>query len=91
MGSEFRSDTRGLANGLIAFFAIIAISGLLYLLLNSAMIELFDMTQSQAQTSQGKEQIDLAKQIWDRLLYLVLLLSLMYLLARAVLESKTPG
>lgn len=88
---DFRSDERGLAMGIVSFFAMLTIAALLFTLFNPAMTEVFSMTSSQAQTSAGQEQIDLAEQIWNAVLFFMLFLSLLFIVARSVFESKRSG
>lgn len=84
---ELRDDTRGLAVGIVVFFMMLIIGALLFILFDSALSPLFDMTRNQAETSGGVEQINLAEAIWDNILYVVAFFAVMYLIGRAVRES----
>lgn len=85
-----RRDERGLAMGIVGFFAIIMIGALLYILFNPALAEVFTMTADQAQTSKSTDQINLAEQIWGGVLFYILFLATLYLIAKSVLETKAP-
>lgn len=88
---NFRNDRRGLAVGIIAFFAMIIIGALIFTLFNEALLEVFSMTKSQAQTQHGTDQIAQAETIWNWVLAWVLGVAVLFIIARAVVESRGPG
>ncbi len=89
--AELAKDDRGLATGIIGFIAIIVIAALLYTLMDPAAGDIFSMTLTQADSAQAKNAIELRQKIWNATLYFALFLALVYILARAVFESRSPG
>lgn len=85
------SDDRGLAVGFVVFFAAIVGAALLYIMLDPALALFFDMARSQTTSTVATEQIDLASRIWGLLLFFAVFVSLMFILARSVFESKEVG
>jgi hypothetical protein len=83
-------DDRGLAIGIVAFVAVIMVV-LLWVLLNDGMVILFGTMDTAAATSQGQDEIALAKKIWGLLPYYILFVGVIMLIARAVLESRRPS
>lgn len=88
---DFRGDTRGLGIGIVAFAAMIVIAGLLFILFNDALSELFPMARSQTSSQQATDQINLAESIWGAILFYMLVLAMLFILARSVIESRRPG
>jgi len=88
---RFHDDERGLAVAIVGFFAMIIIAALLYTLFGEAMTELFAMTSGQAQTTHGTDQINLAETIWNNMLFYALAVAVIFLIARAVVESRGPA
>lgn len=91
MDSRFADDQRGLATGIIAFFAIIIAGALLFTMLAPAAQEIFTMSSDQASTTQATDAIDLRESIFMNSLYFVLLLAALTIIARAVFESRRPS
>lgn len=85
------SNNRGLAVGFVIFFAAIVGAALLYIILDPALGILFDMTRAQTSSSVATDQINLASTIWGVLLFFAVFVSLLFIIARAVLESKEVG
>lgn len=87
MTSRFRGDDRAIALGIVVFFGIIIIAALLYLLMNTAMVDVFSFSSDQATHSGASDQIDMAETIWRNLLFVPLLLGAIFLIVRAVREG----
>lgn len=83
-------DTRGLAVGIVVFFAILVASALLWALLDEAAIMAFESTSNMAETTTGSTQITDARDLWEYILYFPVLLGVTFLVARAVTESRRP-
>lgn len=86
-----RHDDRGLAVGIVIFIAALVGAALLYILLDPALVQLFDMTRAQTDSSLVTEQIDMASKIWGLLLFFPAFLALMFIIARSVFESRRVG
>lgn len=84
---RFRDDERGLALGLVTFIAMLVIGGLLFIVMNDAMVDVFDITSSQASQSGSQDQINSAKGIWDNIMFYVLFIASLFLIARAIREG----
>jgi len=81
-------DDRALASALIGFITIIVISALIFIMLQDPMNGVFASGSSQATSQQAQDAISLREQIWDGILWYVLLLAGVFLLARSVVESR---
>lgn len=88
---RLKSDTRGLGMGIIGFFAILIVAALLFTLFNPAASEVFSMVSSQTNNAEAQAAIDRREQIWSLMLYFCVFLAGLFLLARAVFESRGPG
>lgn len=86
-----KRDERGLAVGLVVFIAAIVGAALLYIMLDPALTTIFDMTRSQTTSSVATDQIDLASTVWGLLLFFAMFVSLLFIIARSVFESKEVG
>lgn len=84
-------DERGLALGIVSFFAMIGIAALLFILFDAALEPLFTTTAEQATTTEAGDQISLALGIWDNILYYALFVAVIFIIVRAILEQRTPG
>jgi len=82
---------RGLAVPLSIFAAMFVLAALMFILLDPAMGPLFDQTSAAAETSAGQAEIDQAQQIWGLNLFYFAFLPVLWLIARAVRESRRPG
>ena len=85
------SDDRGLATGILGFVAIIVILALLYTLLNPAITGIHDHALSTTDDSQAQGVINERFTIWGYTLFFGLFLAAVYIIARAVFESRRPG
>lgn len=81
------SDERALAIGLVTFFAMLIVGALLFILMDSGMSHVFDISTAQASSPGATDQINLAQAIWDNILYVVLFIGVLFILARAVREE----
>lgn len=88
---EVRRDERALSMGLFGFIAIIVITALLYTMLNPAIADVFAFSSEQATTTQAQDAIDRRQQIWGYMPMFGVFLAAIYLLSRAVFESRRPG
>lgn len=82
---------RGLANGIVGFVAIIIVAAILYTLLGAPADVIFSTASSQTDSAQAQSVIDERRQIWTLVLYFALFLASLFILARAVFESRRPG
>jgi len=83
-----RNDNRALAVPLIAFVAMLAVGALLFILFDAALAEMFAATTSQADTAHGTDQINQAEVIWNNILYFVAFVSVLFIITRAIVESR---
>jgi len=85
---NFREDERGLAVGLLLFFAALTIGALLFALFNPMMTSVDDRVSDQTDDPDAQSVIDERMQIWGGLLFYVMFLSGIYILAKSVFESR---
>jgi len=81
------SDNRGLALGIVTFFAMLIIAALLFILMNSAATEFFSIMSADATSQGASDQISMAETIWANILYVALFIGTLFLIARAVNEG----
>lgn len=86
--SDLRGDERGLALGVVVFFAMIIIAALLFIGLNTAWVDVVGVMEPQATSEGATDQIDQAKAIWNNILYVPLFLATVFIIARAVREGS---
>lgn len=82
---------RGLASGLLGFAAIIIIVALLFTLFDPAVTDLISMTSDQTSNSEAQAVIDERAAIWENVLFYGLFLAGLFIIAKAVVESRRPG
>ncbi len=87
MLSGLRDDDRGLALGIVVFFAMIIVAALLYALASPAMSEILAFSSERAAESGGSQQVTTAETIWNNLLFVALFLAALFIIARAVREG----
>lgn len=80
-------DDRGLALGILMFFAILVVAALLYIMLDPALQSITDMTLAQAEHEKSRTVIQQRAQIWNYVLLFALGLAALFILSRAVYES----
>jgi hypothetical protein len=83
------ADDRAVGLAIIGFFAMLVVGALLFILLDPAISQLTTTASSDNPTAQT--QVDLASAIWDNILFVPLFVGILFLTARAVLESRAPG
>jgi len=84
---RLRDDNRGLALGIVVFIAMLVIAALLYIMMDSAMVDIFAFAFDGATSSGATQQIQMAQTIWQSLLYAVVFLAMIFLVSRAVNEG----
>jgi hypothetical protein len=84
-------DNRGLAVGMVIFVGVLVAAALLYILLDPALVTMFDMARGQTSSTVATDQIDRAAQIWGLLLFFPAFLGLLFIIARSVFESRRVG
>jgi hypothetical protein len=82
------TDNRALASGLIGFVVIIVFAGILYVFLAEPMSSVFAAGSAQATSQQARDAIALREQIWNNILYFVMFLAGVFVISRAVFESR---
>lgn len=85
------ADTRGLATGIIGFFAILLIVALLYTLMAPAMNQVTDSAGDQTTDADAQTAITQSNRIFTLMPVFGLFLSAVFLVARAARESGGPG
>lgn len=86
-----QTDERAIGLAIMGFFAMLAIAAMLFILLDPAIEQLLNSTTESADHATAKDQIELAGVIWENILFVPLFVGVLFLTARAVLESKAPG
>jgi len=87
-GSPVDRARAHLAQRLIAFFAMIAVGGLLYSLFNGVFENSLSYGQNMTDNATATSKMVTIGQIWDGLPYFILFLAGVMLLAAAVYESN---
>lgn len=85
-----RADTRGLANGIIGFVAVIVVVALLYTLMTPAFTGVTDSMSDHTTDADAQGQIDQANRIWTAMPLVGLFLAALLVLGRATFESGGP-
>lgn len=85
-----RSDQRALASGVIGFIAMLIVGALMFSLLNPAIVGIADISLAQASDPRAIDVIQQRQLIFDSILYYVLFASLIFIISRAVFESRRP-
>lgn len=87
---DFRDDDRGLANGIIVFFAMLIVAGVLFIMLDQGITEVFDTSSSLATQEGARDQQNTANDIWQNIMFVPLFYAVLFLVARAVREGSRP-
>jgi mannose/fructose/N-acetylgalactosamine-specific phosphotransferase system component IID len=87
---RLRDDDRGLALAVVIFFAMLVIGALLFAIMNVGMTEVFAISQNMSSSPGATDQTNLLEAIWDGMLFAVLVIAMLFLLARAVREGRGP-
>ena len=85
---SLRDDDRGLAIAVVMFIAMIVIGALLYAVMDAALADVFTVGRGLSTSSGASDSIDLWEAIWNNLLFAVLVISALFLVARAVAEAR---
>lgn len=85
-----RHDQRALASGVIGFIAILIVGALMFVLLNPAINGIADISLRQASDPTAVDVIQQRQLIFNSILYYVLFAALIFIIARAVFESRRP-
>lgn len=80
---------RAQAGGFIVFLLMIAVAALLWGLLNTAASDIFTDLLAGTSDQQATDAIEQRQTIWQNTLFAVLAVATMFLLARAVRQSRT--
>lgn len=81
-------DERALATAIIIFFGILALTALLYALVNPVFEQSQSMLSNQTTSQQAQGVIDARMQVWDYILLFPLFAAGIMLIVRAVFESR---
>lgn len=84
---NLRGDERGLALGLVTFFGILIVGGLLFIVMETAFADVVSITSSQASQPGTQDQINAASGVWNNIMYYVLFIACLFLIARAIREG----
>jgi hypothetical protein len=85
-----KMDQRGLASGVIGFVAMLVVGALMFILLQPAMNEVAAISLNQAKSQTAIDVINERELIFNSILYYVLFVSVLFIIARAVFESRRP-
>lgn len=86
----FADDDRALASGVILFAAILVVAGLLFIALNTPTTDVINTASNYTDDTAAQDHIDLMETIWGGVLVFAAGLAALFLIARAVLESRGP-
>jgi len=81
-------DNRALASGFIGLVLILVVSAILYVMMSEPMYAIFSVAQDQATNQEAKDAIAQRKDIWFGVLWYVVLLGGVFIISRAVFESR---
>lgn len=81
-------DDRGLALAIVIFFAMLIIAALLYAVMGSGMDLVFNIAENSSTHTGADDQIARNQAIWNNLMFAMLVLSMVFLIARAVREGR---
>lgn len=84
---ELRGDERGLAMGIVVFFAMLVVGALLYIIMDTAFVEIFAFGANQATSPGAIQQVQMSQTIWGGVPYVIVLIAMLFLLMRAVNEG----
>lgn len=83
---------RGLASGIIIFVMMVVVAGLIFIILNVAVTDLNTAASGYTDDTAAQDHIDLlVNEVWGGILVFAMFLGLLFIIARAVLESRRPG
>lgn len=83
---------RALASGILIFFGILIVAAGVFIVLNSALVDVDTAASDYTSDTDAQNHINLLiEDIWNGILVFVLFVAALFLIARAVLESRRPG
>lgn len=88
---SFTTDQRGLAIGIMLFVAIIVTGAFVYIMLNPAVEQVEKKMLDQSDDVETDNMIKQRATIFYKLPFYILFAAGMFLVARAVFESRRPG
>jgi len=84
-------DERAQSHGLIVFFVTIIAGALLYTLFQPAADGIFQMALEQSTHQEADAVVQERQRIFGYMLFYVLFVAGLFLLARSVVQSRSPG
>jgi len=87
---SLRDDDRGLAMGIVAFFAMVIVAAVLFTVLDPAFVEIFEFSSAQTTHEGAREQQNTAWAIWQNIMFVPLFFAVIFLVTRAVREGARP-
>lgn len=85
---NFRDDARALGIGILVFAAILIVSALLWIVIDPALSQAEQISSNTTDDQNASKAIEERKTIWDNILIYALFIAGVFILARAVFESK---
>jgi len=90
MSRDLRRDDRALALGVVIFFIMLITAAVLYTLFSDVLTQVFTDMLGRADHQGATDQINREQAIWNNVLIGMLVLSMVFLIGRAVQEAKSP-
>lgn len=84
-------DERAQAHGIIVFFAMLTTGALLFTLFQPAVDGVLTSMLEQTSNPEAESVINEGQEIWGYILFYVVFVSGLFLIARSVLQSRSPG
>lgn len=84
------SDDRALASGVIIFIAMIIVGALLFIAFNEPATDIISVSSNYTTDSDAQDHIDTLETIWQSILVFVAFVAGLFIIARAVVESRRP-
>lgn len=84
-------DERAQAHGIIVFFAMIITGALLFTIFQPAIDQFLASMLSQTDNQVATDVINERQRIWGLILFYVVFVAGLALIARSVLQSRSPG
>lgn len=84
-------DNRAQAHGLVVFFAMLVTGALLFTIFQPGVENVLNSMLAQTDNQAAKDVINTRLTIWGYILFYVLFVAGLTLIARSVLQSRSPG
>lgn len=84
-------DDRAQAHGILVFFVMVITGALLFTLFQPAVDTLTELLLAQASHQEAKDAIHLRATIFGYILVYVIFVAGLFVIARSVLQSRSPG